>query len=301
MGSDYHIPVLLNDVIEGLCVRGDGRYVDVTYGGGGHSKEILSRLTTGRLYAFDQDQDAEDNVLEDERLVFSRTNFRYFSQVLRLNGIREVDGVLADLGVSSHQFDVPERGFSFREAGPLDMRMVGSGSGLTAAQILNEYEEEGLTRVFRDYGELKGAFRLSQRIVSDRSETPFSTTHELVGVCDKVFGGKQRNKVLAQVFQALRIEVNQELEVLKVFLQSAAEVLKVGGRLVVISYHSLEDRLVKNYLKRGSFDGSMEKDFYGNVVKPFEEVNRKVIVPTEEEIVSNPRARSARLRIAEKK
>ncbi len=298
--SDYHVPVLLHDVINGLEIQSGGCYVDVTYGGGGHSAEILSELTSGKLYAFDQDADVKGNVRSDDRLVFVAQNFRYLKNALRMHGVRQVDGVLADLGVSSHQFDVPERGFSFRFEGPLDMRM-NVGSELTAAKILNEYDEEALFRMFREYGELRSLGRVVKAVLKARSEFEFKTTSQLVEVYDEIgIGGVKRNGELARLFQALRIEVNDEMAVLKEFLKACESVIKPGGRLVVISYHSLEDRLVKNYIKKGNFEGKEEKDFYGNLIRPFKEVNRKVIVPGDEEIEKNPRARSAKLRIGEK-
>ncbi len=298
--SDYHVPVLLHDVINGLEIQPEGCYVDVTYGGGGHSAEILSRLSSGKLYAFDQDADAKENLKSDDRLVFIAQNFRYLKNALRMHGARQVDGVLADLGVSSHQFDVPERGFSFRFEGPLDMRM-NVGSSLTAAKILNEYDEEALFRVFRQYGELRSLGRVVKAILKARSEFEFTTTVQLVEMYDQIgIGGVKRNGELARLFQALRIEVNDEMAVLREFLEACEQVVKPGGKLVVISYHSLEDRLVKNYIKKGNFEGKEEKDFYGNLIRPFKEVNRKVIVPGDEEIERNPRARSAKLRIGEK-
>ena len=297
MKRDYHIPVLLNDVIDGLEIKSDGVYVDVTFGGGGHSVEILKRLSAGRLFGFDQDPDAADNVLEDERFEFVPQNFRFFKKFLRLNGVLKVDGILADLGVSSHQFDVPERGFSFKFDGPLDMRMNQNG-GKTAAQILNEYEEDVLADVLWMYGEFRNSRRLANAICRQRRVKPFVLTSDLVNWFDGMLKrSDKRNKELARLFQALRIEVNDEMAVLKTFLEDCKDVLHPGGRLVVISYHSLEDRLVKNYIKKGSFDGKEEKDFYGNLIRPFKELNRKVIVPSEEEIELNSRARSAKLRI----
>jgi len=296
--SSYHIPVLLNDVIKGLEIDPSGVYVDVTYGGGGHSKVILENLVDGRLIAFDQDEDAAKNVLEDDRLTFIDKNFSYLKKFLRLHGAVPVDGILADLGVSSHQFNEAERGFSLRFDAELDMRM-NVKSDLTAAKILNEYEEEQLIEVLRNYGELRNARKIARAIVLARAEAPIKTTFQLNALLKPFAKRGKENKFYAQVFQALRIEVNDELSVLKSFLEQAAEVLKPGGRLVVISYHSLEDRLVKNYIKKGKFFGELEKDFYGNPIRPLKDVNRKVIVPTEEEIERNNRARSARLRIAE--
>lgn len=297
--SSYHIPVLLNDVIKGLEIDPSGVYVDVTYGGGGHSKVILENLVDGRLIAFDQDEDAAKNVLEDDRLTFIDKNFSYLKKFLRLHGAVPVDGILADLGVSSHQFNEAERGFSLRFDAELDMRM-NVKSDLTATKILNEYEEEQLIEVLRNYGELRNARKIARTIVLARAEALIKTTFQLNDLLKPFAKRGKENKFYAQVYQALRIEVNDELSVLKSFLEQAAEVLKPGGRLVVISYHSLEDRLVKNYIKKGKFFGELEKDFYGNPIRPLKDVNRKVIVPTEEEIERNNRARSARLRIAEK-
>lgn len=298
--SDYHTPVLLHDVIKGLEIKPNGCYVDVTYGGGGHSKEILKNLTTGRLYAFDQDLDARANIVDDNRLVFIDQNFRFLKNGLRLNGVRQIDGLLADLGVSSHQFDVPERGFSFRFEGPLDMRMDVK-TDLTARQVLNEYSDDQLRTIFKIYGEISYTNRLVEKIITRRSWKAFEGTSDLVELLEDLkIPGHRKAKELAKVFQALRLEVNQEMEVLKEMLLACEKVIAPGGRLVVISYHSLEDRLVKNYIKKGSFEGKEEKDFYGNLIRPFKEINRKVIVPSDEEIKMNTRARSAKLRIAEK-
>jgi len=299
--SKYHVPVLLHDVIKGLEIKPDGCYVDVTFGGGGHSKEILKHLSDkGRLYVFDQDSDAKANVISDKRVVFIDQNFRFLKNALRFNGVRQVDGLLADLGVSSHQFDVPERGFSFRFEGPLDMRMDDQLK-LTASQVLNTYEAGELVRLFKQYGELRSAYGLTEEILRFRSEQLFSNTQDLVRVAEVMrIPGHKRSKVLAQVFQALRLEVNQEMAALEEMLLSSEKVIKPSGRLVVISYHSLEDRMVKNYIKKGSLTGQEEKDFYGNLLRPFKEVNRKVIVPSDDEIKMNTRARSAKLRVAEK-
>ena len=299
MDVDYHIPVLLDQSVDGLNVKPDGVYVDVTYGGGGHSRKILERLRGGRLIAFDQDVDAALNVPVDERLVFVQHNFKYLRQFLDYYGYERVDGVLADLGVSSHDFDVAERGFSFRFEGLLDMRM-NQTSRLTAAIVVNEYPEDELRRLFQNFGELKNSRKTASVIVAARSQKLITTTKELCEVLGVLVPQKASSKYLAQVFQALRIEVNRELDVLRDFLSDAAEVIKPGGRLVVISYHSLEDRLVKNYIQKGDFDGEVEKDFFGNVQLKFRPVGKKMVVPDENEIARNPRARSAKLRIAEK-
>lgn len=297
----YHIPALLNESIDGLDIRPSGLYVDVTFGGGGHSREILRRLNQdGRLVAFDQDEDAIRNAIDDPRFLFVRSNFRFLKNFLRYHGIEEVDGVLADLGVSSHHFDDAGRGFSFRFAGDLDMRM-NRGARKSAADILNEYPEEKLREVFAKYGELKNAHRIAASVVSYRQTRRFSTTDDLLAVLEPFAFKDREKKILAQAFQALRIEVNGEMEALTEMLSQALEVLKPGGRLSVISYHSLEDRLVKNFFKTGNFAGEIIKDFYGNWQTPFELVNRKVIVPVMEEQEENPRSRSAKLRIAEKK
>lgn len=297
---NYHNPVMLNESVDGLEIKKDGIYVDVTYGGGGHSKEILKRLgEKGRLIAFDQDADVEGNVVKDERLVMVPQNFKYLKNYLKMYGITQIDGLLADLGVSSHQFDIGERGFSIRFDGPLDMRMSKSNL-VTAAKIVNEYSEEDLVRLFREYGEINNAKKLVFEIVSKRMGSKFKTTTDLIEVAEKLVPGKMKNKYLAQVFQALRIEVNSELDVLKELLIQAKEVLKPSGRLVVITYHSLEDRLVKNFLKKGSFSGELEKDFFGNQLVDFKLVTRKPMTPSNEELKLNNRARSAKLRIAEK-
>lgn len=296
----YHNPVMLHESVDGLDIKKDGIYVDVTYGGGGHSKEILKRLgEKGRLIAFDQDADVEGNVVKDERLVMVPQNFRYLKNYLKMYGIPQIDGLLADLGVSSHQFDVGERGFSIRFDGPLDMRMSKSNL-FTAAKVVNEYSEEDLVRLFREYGEINNAKKLVFEIVSKRMGSKFKTTTDLIEVAEKLVPGKMKNKYLAQVFQALRIEVNSELEVLKDLLVQSKEVLKPSGRLVVITYHSLEDRLVKNFLKKGSFSGELEKDFFGNQLVDFKLITRKPVTPSNEELKLNNRARSAKLRIAEK-
>ncbi len=296
----YHVPVLLQESLEGMAIRPEGIYVDVTFGGGGHSREILRRLGNGRLFGFDQDADAELNIPDDRRFTFVRSNFRYLYNFMRYHQVAgEVDALLADLGVSSHHFDDKERGFSFRFEGNLDMRM-NTRAGKTASDVLNTYTEEDLANVFYFYGELKFARRIAASVVKARAEKSISTIADLLEIAKPFVGKDKEKKVLAQVFQALRIEVNDEMRALKEMLQGALKVLKPNGRLVVITYHSLEDRLVKNFLKTGNFEGLAEKDFYGNVQSPFRLTNNKVIVPTEEEIGRNPRSRSAKLRIAEK-
>lgn len=298
--TDYHNPVMLQECMEGLNIKPDGIYVDVTFGGGGHSREILKHLgPKGRLLAFDQDADAQKNLPKDDRLTFIDQNFRYLKNNCRLQGAIPADGILADLGVSSHQFDQPERGFSIRFDADLDMRMD-QGSSLTAKQIVNTYTEEQLHRIFGIYGEIKNAKTLSQTLVTQRLNKPIDTVDELKKAISKLIPKGNENKYLAQVFQALRIEVNQELEALKEFLEQTVDVLKKEGRLVVMSYHSLEDRLVKNFIGKGKFQGEVEKDFFGNPIKPLESITRKAIVASEEEIKLNNRARSAKLRIAEK-
>lgn len=297
---EYHNPVLLKESVDGLNIKPDGIYVDVTFGGGGHSKEILSRLgPDGKLFAFDQDEDALANALPDERFVLINENFRYIKRFLRFYGVKSVDGILADLGVSSHQFDVPERGFSTRFDAELDMRMS-QKNDLNANRVVNEYDEANLKRVFLDYGELKNAPVLARTIVEARELRPITTTDELKDVLAKYLPERVRNKILAQIYQAIRIEVNQEMDVLKEFLEQSLEILNPGGRLSVISYHSLEDRLVKRFMKNGMFEGEPERDLYGNFSVPFKTVG-KLIVPDKEEIKLNNRARSAKLRIAEKK
>ncbi len=291
---------MLQECMEGLNIKPDGIYVDVTFGGGGHSREILKRLgPKGRLLAFDQDADAQKNLPKDDRLTFIDQNFRYLKNNCRLQGAIPADGILADLGVSSHQFDQPERGFSIRFDADLDMRMD-QGSSLTAKQIVNTYSEEQLHRIFGIYGEIKNAKTLAQTLVTQRLNKPIDTVDELKKAISKLIPKGKENKYLAQVFQALRIEVNQELEALKEFLEQTVDVLKTQGRLVVMSYHSLEDRLVKNFIAKGKFQGEVEKDFFGNQIKPLESITRKAIVASEEEIKLNNRARSAKLRIAVK-
>lgn len=297
----YHVPVLLKPSVDGMNIRPDGTYVDVTFGGGGHSREILSRLGDGgRLLGFDQDEDAEQNIVDNPHFIFVRSNFRYLHNFLRYHNIEEVDAILADLGVSSHHFDDSERGFSFRFDGALDMRM-NKRAGDTAADIINTYDEERLADIFYLYGELKNSRKLASVLVKARAGQKITTIGEFLEVIKPLFGREREKKELAKVFQALRIEVNQEMEAAERVLYAATEALKPGGRLVVITYHSLEDRIVKNMMKTGNVEGKMEKDFFGNVQTPFRLVNNKVIVPDEAEIERNPRSRSAKLRIAEKK
>lgn len=297
----YHIPVLLEESIDGMNIQPGGIYVDMTFGGGGHSKEILRRMDKdSRLFSFDQDEDAERNIVNDERFTFVRSNFRYLHNFLRYYGVEKVDAILADLGVSSHHFDDSERGFSFRFDGNLDMRM-NKRAGITAADIVNTYEEERLADLFYLYGELKNSRKLASVIVKARNGQSIRTIGEFLEIIKPLFGREREKKELAKVFQALRIEVNQEMEALKEMLAAATEALKPGGRLVVITYHSLEDRMVKNIMKTGNVEGKAETDFFGNLQTPFRLVNNKVIVPDEAEIERNPRSRSAKLRIAEKK
>lgn len=295
----YHNPVLLQSSVDYLVTNPAGTYVDVTYGGGGHSREILSRLGSGRLIAFDQDSDAQANLVEDERFTFVPSNFKNLSRFLKYHQAYPVDGILADLGVSSHQFDTPERGFSYREDGVLDMRM-NANAGKSAQDIVNQYDEQALSQVFYRYGELSDGRTLARRIVKARGEQPIRTTQELVEALKPSLPRGRENKSLSRIFQALRIEVNQEMEALEAFLTQTVEALKIGGRLVVISYHSLEDRMVKNFMRAGNFSGEVEKDFYGNPQTPFKLITRKALVPDDEEINLNPRARSAKLRVAEK-
>lgn len=299
-GLTYHVPVLLNEAVDGMNIRPGGTYVDATFGGGGHSKEILRRMDgTAHLYGFDQDEDAEKNIVDDNRFTFVRSNFRYLQNFMRYYGVKGVDGILADLGVSSHHFDDPERGFSFRFDGELDMRM-NKRAGQTAADIVNTYDEEKLAEVLYFYGEQKNSRKVASAIVKARAAQPITTIGQLLEIVKPFFGREREKKELAKVFQALRIEVNQEMEALKEMLDAATDTLKPGGRLVVITYHSLEDRMVKNLMKTGNTTGKAEQDFFGNVWTPFKLVNNKVIVPDEEEIAHNPRSRSAKLRIAEK-
>ena len=297
----YHVPVLLKESVDGMNICPNGTYVDVTFGGGGHSREILSRLEKdGRLLGFDQDEDAERNIVDDPRFIFVRSNFRYLHNFLRYHDIEKVDAILADLGVSSHHFDDSERGFSFRFDGALDMRM-NKRAGLTAADVVNTYAEERLADIFYLYGELKNSRKLASVIVKARANGQIKTIGEFLEIIKPLFGREREKKELAKVFQALRIEVNQEMEALKEMLTAATEALKPGGRLVVITYHSLEDRMVKNIMKTGNVEGKTTQDFFGNLQTPFKLVNNKVIVPDEEEIERNPKSRSAKLRNAKKK
>lgn len=296
----YHIPVLLKPAVDGLDIRPEGTYVDTTLGGGGHTREILSRLgPQGRLLGFDQDEDAERNIPDDPRFTFVRSNFRFLHNFLRYHGISQIDGLLADLGVSSHHFDDSERGFSFRFDGALDMRM-NKRAGQTAADIVNTYSEERLANVFYLYGELKNSRKLAAALVKARAAAPINTIGAFLDIVKPFFGREREKKEMARVFQALRIEVNQEMEALKEMLYAATDALRPGGRLAVITYHSLEDRMVKNLIKTGNVEGKMEKDFFGNTQTPFRAMNNKVIVPDDDETARNPRSRSAKLRIAEK-
>ncbi len=296
----YHVPVLLKPSVDGMSIHPDGTYVDVTFGGGGHSREILSRLgKKGILLGFDQDEDAERNIVDNPQFIFVRSNFRYLHNFLRYHNIDQIDAILADLGVSSHHFDDSERGFSFRFEGNLDMRM-NKRAGMTAADVINTYDEERLANLFYLYGELKNSRKLASTIVKARNERKIITINDLLDIIKPLFGREREKKELAKVFQSLRIEVNQEMEALKEMLYAATEALKPGGRLVVITYHSLEDRMVKNIIKTGNVEGKAEKDFFGNLQTPFRQVNNKVIVPDETELAQNPRSRSAKLRIAEK-
>lgn len=295
----YHTPVLLNESVEGLQIRPDGIYVDVTFGGGGHSSEIIKHIKTGKLVAFDQDDDALPNLIDDKRFVFVNHNFRFLKNFLKYHEIDKVDGLLADLGVSSHHFDDPERGFSFRFDGELDMRMNQSAK-TSAKDVINNYEEAELSKVFWEYGELKNSRKLARVIVENRIQKEITSIKEFTDILMPFLPKHAEHKFLAKVFQALRIEVNREMEFLKDMLLQTVDVIKPGGRLVVITYHSLEDRIVKNFIRDGKFEGEVEKDFYGNVDVPFKAVNRKIIVPNDDEIKVNNRARSAKLRIAER-
>ena len=296
----YHNPVMLDECIKGMNIDPEGVYADVTFGGGGHSRAILERLTTGHLYAFDQDEDAAANAIDDARFTFIPQNFKYFKNFIQLYHGGKIDGVIADLGVSSHQFDTPEKGFSTRFDGALDMRMSQSNP-LDAATVVNTYDQEALARILSLYGEVQQAHLMASDIVMARDNEPIETTAQLkAAVANRLPRGRE-NKVLAQIFQALRIEVNQELDALTAFLSQCPDVLKSGGRIVVMSYHSLEDRLVKNFTKTGNAEGKEEKDFFGNLLTPYKIITRKPITPSEEEIERNSRARSAKLRIAERK
>jgi len=296
----YHNPVMLEDCIKGLNIKPDGVYADATFGGGGHSRAILEKLTTGHLYAFDQDEDAAHNVFDDPRFTFIPQNFKYFKNFIQLYHGGSLDGIIADLGVSSHQFDTPEKGFSTRFDGDLDMRMSQTTPN-DAATVVNTYTLEELTRILAEYGEVQQARFVATDIVMSRDAEPIETTAQLKEAVKKRLPHGKENKVLAQIFQALRIEVNQELDALTTFLGQCPDTLKSGGRIVVLSYHSLEDRIVKNYFKTGNAEGKEEKDFFGNLLTPYKIITRKPIVPSEEEIESNSRARSAKLRIAERR
>ncbi|WP_196885339.1 16S rRNA (cytosine(1402)-N(4))-methyltransferase RsmH [Aureivirga sp. CE67] len=296
---EYHNPVLLKESVDGLDIKPDGTYVDVTFGGGGHSREILSRLgENGKLFAFDQDEDAQRNIIDDPRFTLIPQNFRFISRYLRFYGVQKVDGILGDLGVSSHQFDAAERGFSTRFDGELDMRMNQS-DGLSAYEIVNNYEESEIANILFQYGELRNSRAIASRIVEVREDSPIKTSFQLKEALKQFLPESKAHKILAQIYQAIRIEVNQELEVLKEFLLQTTDLLEKNGRLSVISYHSLEDRLVKRFIRNGMFDGEPEKDFFGNVSVPFKKVG-KMIIPTNEEIKQNNRARSAKLRIAKR-
>ena len=295
----YHVPVLLKESVDGLAIQPDGIYVDVTFGGGGHSREILSRLgKKGHLYSFDQDADAEKNIVADDRFTFVRSNFRYISQWMRYYGVERIDGLLGDLGVSSHHFDDETRGFSFRFDAPLDMRM-NKRAGQTAADVLNNYTEERLADIFYLYGELKNARRIAKAITTFRSKQSIDTTAHLLEATEALMRSEREKKDLARLYQALRIEVNHEMDALRDMLKGATALLREGGRLSIITYHSLEDRIVKNMMKAGNAEGKVEQDFFGRITSPYRQVN-KLTTPTEEEIQRNPRSRSAKLRIAEK-
>lgn len=297
----YHIPVLMKDSVDGLNIGSAGIYVDVTFGGGGHSREILSRLDAdGHLYSFDQDADAEKNIINDSRLTFVRSNFRYLKNWMRYYGVDHIDGLLADLGVSSHHFDDESRGFSFRFDAPLDMRM-NKRDGTTAADVVNTYDEERLADIFYLYGELKNSRKIAAALMKARAANKIETTQDFIGAVESLFRREREKKDMAKLFQALRIEVNNEMTALKEMLRSATELLRPGGRLSVITYHSLEDRIVKNVMKTGNPEGKMKQDFFGRIETPFTLINNKVITPDDEELANNPRSRSAKLRIAEKK
>lgn len=297
----YHVPVLLKESIDGLAIKTDGIYVDVTFGGGGHSKEILRRLDAGsHLYSFDQDADAERNIISNDKFTFVCSNFRYLKNWMRYYGVDGLDGLLADLGVSSHHFDDESRGFSFRFDAPLDMRM-NKRAGKTASEIINEYEEDALANIFYLYGELKNSRKIASALVKARVEKKIETTSDFIRAIESLFKREREKKDIAKLFQALRIEVNHEMEALKDMLNSATELLNPGGRLSVITYHSLEDRIVKNIMKSGNTEGKIVKDFYGRSETPFKLINNKVIIPSQKEQEQNPRSRSAKLRIAEKK
>ncbi|MAW21268.1 MAG: 16S rRNA (cytosine(1402)-N(4))-methyltransferase [Flavobacteriales bacterium] len=295
----YHNPVLLQECIDGLNIKPEGIYVDTTFGGGGHSRLIMSKLSHGRLFAFDQDRDAANNDLKQAGFKLINANFRYLSNFLRMEGVEKIDGLLADLGVSSYQFDIPERGFSTRFTGKLDMRM-NRDADLSAIEVINNYSEESLASILFRYGDLNNSRRISREIVRARSISPIRTTTQLIAVINEIVHEKHRNQFLARVFQAIRIEVNDEISALQEMLLSAIDMLNPDGRLVVLSYHSLEDRLVKNLMKKGNFDGLVKKDFFGNQIKKLKEINKKVIIASKKEVKDNSRARSAKLRVAEK-
>ena len=296
----YHIPALLNECLEGLNISPNGTYVDVTFGGGGHSRGIIENLGEGgKLFSFDQDSDAEKNIINDERFTFVKSNFRFLKNFMQYHNVDEVDGIIADLGVSFHHFDEADRGFSFRFDGKLDMRMNRRG-GKSASEIINRYPEDKIADILYYYGEMRNARRIASAIVKRRENKTIETTSDFLSVIKDLVNPKQEKKELAQIFQALRIEVNDEMASLKTMLMQSAKILKPGGRMVVLTYHSLEDRIVKDFFKFGNFEGKAEKDFFGRVIAPLKQVNNKVIVPSEEEIERNPRSRSAKLRIAEK-
>ena len=301
MMTEYHLPVMLQECLEALKIKPDGTYVDLTFGGGGHSAAILEKLTTGKLYVFDQDPDAKANAvaLNDSRLEFIPSNFRYFSKYLRMYNVKQVDGILADLGVSSHQIDAPERGFSTRFEAQLDMRMDQKGK-LSAADIINEYAEEKLVEIFSNYAEIRNSKTLAREIVSARMASKINTSEQLKEVILPLANRGRENKYMARVYQALRIEVNDEMVALREMLEQTSDALSPGGRLVVMSYHSLEDRLVKQYINSGNFTGEQEKDFYGNLIRPLTPIVRKPLIASDDELAKNNRARSAKLRIAEK-
>lgn len=295
----YHVPALLDESIRGLNIRPDGIYVDATFGGGGHSMAILKRLKSGKLIAFDQDEDAIQNVPENKNLIFLNQNFRFLKNNLQYIGVESIDGLIADLGVSFHQFDEPERGFTFRQDAPLDMRMSKKGN-VTAASLLRTLDENAIAKIMYDYGELVNARKIAREIVRARAVKPLTKVSDIISAIGKLAPMRQENKFYARVFQALRITVNHEIDYLKEMLEQSLEVLKKDGRLVIITYHSLEDRIVKNFMKTGNFEGEEKKDFYGNIITPFMIINKKGIIPGEREIEENKRSRSARLRIAQK-